>query len=37
METLLYGLADRPLLLKCYDIKKVKSPGLPSIGQPSCG
>ena len=24
---LLYGLADRPLLVKCYDIKKVKSPG----------
>ena len=27
MVTMLYRLADRPLLLKCYDNKKVKSPG----------
>ena len=34
----LYGLANRPLLVKCYDNKTVKSPGLPSIGGlPSCG
>ena len=26
-DTLLYRLANRPLLVKCYDIKKVKSPG----------
>ena len=30
-------LADRLLLVKCYDIKRVKSPGCPSIGVPSCG
>ena len=27
INTMLYELAYRPLLVKCYDIKKVKSPG----------
>ena len=27
LNTKLYGLAIRPLLVKCYDNKKVKSPG----------
>ena len=30
-------LADRLLLLKCYDIKTVKSPGFSSVGLPPCG
>ena len=32
-----YTLANRLLLLKCYDIKKVKSPGCSSIGMLPCG
>ena len=37
MNTMLYRLADRLLLLKCYDIKTVKLPGCSSVGASSCG
>ena len=33
IDTMLYWLADRLLLLKCYDNKMVK---LPSVGASSC-
>ena len=37
LKTMLYGLADMLLLLKCLDNKMVKSPGGFYVGFPSCG
>ena len=36
MSALKYRLADRLLLLKCYDSKMVKLPGYSSVGASSC-
>ena len=36
-HTKLYRVANVMLLLKCYDIKMVKSPGCSSVGASSCG
>ena len=35
-DTMLLRLADRLLLLKCYDRKMVKLPGCSSIGASPC-